>query len=408
MMQDDAVVVVAKYDYHAENAQELNIRKNERLVLLDDSRDWWKVQNTAHRAGFVPSNFVKRSKPKASILSSLRNTLGRKKSDAKNSSASCASPATVRSVNGESRQQNLHSSATSNIQICSQATPATAKYNYAAEREDELSLIKGERILVLEKSNDGWWKGQKNNDCIGWFPSNYVTVDIENDYCTAAGAESMMNDCLEVVVALYPFTGKNDEELSFEKGQRLEIIHKPSEDPEWWSARSSGGGVGLVPRNYMQAVVEGDGGERAASVGSNTASTTPPSQSTSSLSNTSSVGLSGGRRQFRVSGPLSDRDWYYGKINRQQCEELLSKHAEDGDFIIRDSESTVSRSIYVIASPRWVVVHVIASPRWVIIRGSESTMSHNIRDSESTVSRNIRGSESTVSRSTWWRVYWGS
>ncbi|XP_041350884.1 cytoplasmic protein NCK1-like [Gigantopelta aegis] len=349
-MMEDPVVVIAKYDYHAENTQELNIKKNERLVLLDDSKDWWKVQNTAHKSGFVPSNFVKRSKPKASILSSLRNTLGRKKSDAKNSSA-CASPSTVRSVNGESRTRNLRSNAPSNIQICSQATPASAKYNYTAEREDELSLIKGERILVLEKSNDGWWKGQKNNDNIGWFPSNYVTVDVENDYCTAAGADAMMNDCLEVVVALYPFTGKNEEELSFEKGQRLEIIHKPSEDPEWWSARNSSGEVGLVPRNYMQTVdVDGEG-DRAASIGSNNTSNTPPSQSTSSLSNASSVGLSGGRRQFNVSGPLSDRDWYYGKINRQQCEELLSKHAEDGDFIIRDSESTAGHYTVVLKAP---------------------------------------------------------
>lgn len=32
---------------------------------------------------------------------------------------------------------------------------ALVKYNYQAQQPDELSLIKGTRILILEKSNDG-------------------------------------------------------------------------------------------------------------------------------------------------------------------------------------------------------------------------------------------------------------
>lgn len=32
---------------------------------------------------------------------------------------------------------------------------AVVKYNYQAQQADELSLIKGTRILILEKSNDG-------------------------------------------------------------------------------------------------------------------------------------------------------------------------------------------------------------------------------------------------------------
>lgn len=33
---------------------------------------------------------------------------------------------------------------------------AVVKYNYQAQQPDELSLIKGTRILILEKSNDGF------------------------------------------------------------------------------------------------------------------------------------------------------------------------------------------------------------------------------------------------------------
>lgn len=55
--------VVAKYDYTAQGAQELDLRKNERYVLVDDSKHWWRVQNARSQAGYVPSNYVKKEKP---------------------------------------------------------------------------------------------------------------------------------------------------------------------------------------------------------------------------------------------------------------------------------------------------------------------------------------------------------
>ena len=37
------------------------------------------------------------------------------------------------------------------------------KYNYMAQQLDELSLVKGSRVMILEKSGDGWWRGQYGN-----------------------------------------------------------------------------------------------------------------------------------------------------------------------------------------------------------------------------------------------------
>ena len=37
-------IVIAKFHYTAQETHELNIGKNERLVLLDDSCLWWKVK----------------------------------------------------------------------------------------------------------------------------------------------------------------------------------------------------------------------------------------------------------------------------------------------------------------------------------------------------------------------------
>ncbi|KAH9645473.1 hypothetical protein HF086_003490 [Spodoptera exigua] len=61
--EDDVCYVVAKYDYAAQGAQELDLRKNERYLLLDDSKHWWRVQNARSQSGYVPSNYVKKEKP---------------------------------------------------------------------------------------------------------------------------------------------------------------------------------------------------------------------------------------------------------------------------------------------------------------------------------------------------------
>ncbi|CAG2170444.1 unnamed protein product [Oppiella nova] len=74
----EEVVVIAKYDYSAQGSQELDLKKNERLVLLDDSKHWWKVLNSRNQSGFVPSNYVKREKP--SLFDSIRKRV-RKKTD---------------------------------------------------------------------------------------------------------------------------------------------------------------------------------------------------------------------------------------------------------------------------------------------------------------------------------------
>jgi NCK adaptor protein 2 len=64
--------VVAKYDYAAQGAQELDLRKNERYLLLDDSKHWWRVQNTRNQSGYVPSNYVKKEKKSVSLFDSFK------------------------------------------------------------------------------------------------------------------------------------------------------------------------------------------------------------------------------------------------------------------------------------------------------------------------------------------------
>lgn len=77
----EEVTVVAKWDYTAQQDQELDIRKNERLTLLDDSKTWWRVRNASTQTGYVPSNYVERKNSlvkKASLVKNLKDTLGKR------------------------------------------------------------------------------------------------------------------------------------------------------------------------------------------------------------------------------------------------------------------------------------------------------------------------------------------
>ena len=327
--------VIAKYDYTAQDSQELDIKKNEKLLLLDDSKHWWKVQNARSQAGFVPSNFVKKAKP--SILTSLKNTLGRKKgSDSKLGLGHTSQR------NGDSASEQ--SSCSSDV-VCD-GVPRVARYAYQAQQQDEISLNKGDKVVVLEKSSDGWWKGKKDDNEVGWFPSNYVELEDRDNgtYSHPAdtpGSHCKGLECIETVVALYPFASSNSEELSFEKDETLEILEKPLVDPEWWKARNGKLEVGLIPRNYVQTLSTDSGFPR----------TTPESQSESSLSGqshgASSRTPSGGlRSRYNISGPFANKDWYYGNITRAECDQMMNAYAVDGDFLIRDSETNVSIFYY--------------------------------------------------------------
>ena len=37
-------ILIVKFDYQAKEANELSIRKNERLYLIDNSKNWWLVR----------------------------------------------------------------------------------------------------------------------------------------------------------------------------------------------------------------------------------------------------------------------------------------------------------------------------------------------------------------------------
>ncbi|TRZ04420.1 hypothetical protein DNTS_023640, partial [Danionella cerebrum] len=205
--------------------------------------------------------------------------------------------------------------------------PALVKFSYAAEREDELSLVKGTRVIVMEKCSDGWWRGSYNGRS-GWFPSNYVTEDPDGSASNdSAGLSEKFatvvhsangNRVLHTVQALYPFSSGNDEELNFEKGEVMDVVEKPENDPEWWKCRKADGQIGLVPKNYVTVLQESHNSSSMPG---------PPTPDCDYIEPSSS-------------GRFAGKQWYYGKVTRHQAEVALNQRGMEGDFLIRDSESS--------------------------------------------------------------------
>ncbi|XP_029968452.1 cytoplasmic protein NCK2a [Salarias fasciatus] len=323
----EEVIVVAKWDYTAQQDQELDIRKNERLFLLDDSKTWWRVRNAANQTGYVPSNYVERknSLKKGSLVKNIKDTLGLGKTKRK-TSARDASPTpssdTEYPSNGGGGMGGVGGAAE---RIYDLNIPAVVKFAYTAERDDELTLLKGSRVTVMEKCSDGWWRGSQAGR-VGWFPSNYVQEevggaedrdgDVSRGFQGGAPLANGRGAALHLVQTLYPFSSVTEEELNFEKGEVMEVVEKPENDPEWWRCQNSRGAVGLVPKNYVMVLDERPG---------------PPSGSPQAR-------LAAPARSGRFAG----RDWYYGNIPRHQAECILNERGEEGDFLIRDSESSPS------------------------------------------------------------------
>ncbi|MEE6470287.1 hypothetical protein FKM82_008916 [Ascaphus truei] len=316
----EEVIVIAKWDYMAQQDQELDIKKNERLWLLDDSKTWWRVRNAASKTGYVPSNYVERknSLKKGSIVKNLKDTLGLGKTKRK-TSARDASPT-------PSTDTEYPSNGTSADRIYDLNIPAYVKFAYLAERDDELSLVKGSRVIVMEKCSDGWWRGTYNEH-VGWFPSNYVVEEVDEATADSPSFLSLRKGAfmsngqntkvLHVVQTLYPFSSVTEEELNFEKGETMEVIEKPENDPEWWKCKNSSGQIGLVPKNYVDILSDG------------------PAMNSSNVNKISYTGPA-------CTGCFAGKEWYYGGVTRHQAECALIERGMEGDFLVRDSESSVS------------------------------------------------------------------
>ena len=354
MSQTDLKTAVVLYDYVAKQDEELSIKKNEKLSVLDDRKTWWKVRNDRGAEGFVPSNYVRLEKKKSGLKEMFNKKILRSKPDPE------PEPSAYQQVD------LVRSTPTSNTG----KTIGLVKYTYEAKQPDELAITKGDRVVIVEKEEDGWWRGEANGQ-IGWFPSNYVEEIVSGggggggggDAAAMAGAPTGMNSqsgqgardggggggggdssssssFVCVVRALYPFNSGNPEELPFQKGDVMDIVGQPPDDPDWWEAITPSGSKGLVPRNYVEVVHDA---QPVYPPNQKSANVTAPSFSSPMTTATNDVGGGGGGGGGAAASGIhnyQDRQWFFGSIPRSACEQKLAPSGV-GDYLVRESESTV-------------------------------------------------------------------
>ncbi|XP_075153017.1 dynamin associated protein 160 isoform X2 [Haematobia irritans] len=128
---------------------------------------------------------------------------------------------------------------------------------YEATSAEQLSLTRGQLIMIRKKTETGWWEGELQakgrRRQIGWFPATYVKVlqggrNSGRNTPVSGSRVEMTETILDKVIALYPYKAQNDDELSFDKDDIISVLGR--DEPEWWRGELNGL-TGLFPSNYV-------------------------------------------------------------------------------------------------------------------------------------------------------------
>ncbi|CAG8519125.1 27658_t:CDS:10 [Dentiscutata erythropus] len=209
-----------EYDYQAKETDELSLDKGDVVTVIEQvDKGWWKGDLNG-KIGMFPANHVKLievpSKPDGeeneenaenqSHLPRKLKTYGvrpggigslfsggiplknKRNQSSKNDDTSTLKKTTSRSASEDSESTKDDKLASPPMIAKSPTIPklppkkrrtkqntATVMYDYDAEEEGEISLKEGTTITILEKTDDGWWRGKNEQGEAGIFPSTYVT-----------------------------------------------------------------------------------------------------------------------------------------------------------------------------------------------------------------------------------------
>mmetsp|Transcript_4868 Transcript_4868/g.7846 ORF Transcript_4868/g.7846 Transcript_4868/m.7846 type:complete len:321 (+) Transcript_4868:92-1054(+) len=160
-------IAVATFDFDARSEAELSFKKDQYIEILKKTETvgWWKgrlrgTQNT----GLFPSNYAKVFYT-ITEKDAVRTAEGSIKMTPEQQQGFIAAQ--------KKRQGSEDDSSSDGDKI----TIATVLFDFSARKPEEISISKGDEIVVVEGgARGGWWKGQKANGDVGLFPSNYCQI----------------------------------------------------------------------------------------------------------------------------------------------------------------------------------------------------------------------------------------
>ncbi|XP_017772546.1 PREDICTED: intersectin-1 isoform X2 [Nicrophorus vespilloides] len=270
-IEEEAEFYVASYPYQSVEQGDLTFNAGEIIGVIKKEGDWWtgKIDD---RVGIFPSNYVQ-------------------KMDLNATASEPPPPATTNSFNAEPKEslsEQLQQDAAANAQIDNEVSlinenskPELEKTDFAvlaaqtqprnnkkpdiasviapyqATSTEQLSLERGQLIMIRKKTDSGWWEGELQakgrRRQVGWFPASYVKV--LNSSGRASGRTTPVSSTrmqqevvIDKVIALYPYTAANPDELSFLKDEIISVTAR--EEQAWWRGELNGVS-GLFPSNYV-------------------------------------------------------------------------------------------------------------------------------------------------------------
>ncbi|XP_065490770.1 sorbin and SH3 domain-containing protein 2-like isoform X15 [Caloenas nicobarica] len=230
----------AVYDFKAQTSKELSFKKGDTVYILRKIDQNWYEGEHHGRVGIFPISYVEKLSPPE-----------------KAQPARPPPPAQIGEI-GE----------------------AIAKYNFSADTNVELSLRKGDRVILLKRVDQNWYEGKiPGTNRQGIFPVSYVEVIKKNasksvdDYPDPPIPQSYSSDRIhhlsstkpqrpvlaheniqsggEPFQALYNYTPRNEDELELREGDVIDVMEKC--DDGWFVGTSRRTKFfGTFPGNYVK------------------------------------------------------------------------------------------------------------------------------------------------------------
>ncbi|NXC88336.1 SH319 protein, partial [Cercotrichas coryphoeus] len=237
---------VVLHDFPAEHADDLDLHSGDTVCLLEKIDTEWYRGKCGNRTGIFPANFVK----------------------------------VVIDVPEEANKKKIASSSR-----CIKGPRCVARFEYIGDQKDELSFSEGDTIILKEYVNEEWAKGELRGTS-GIFPLNFVEVmeDLPETgmnifakifqimLCSiCVGTETALKNEVEVssslsennrrsvewCEALHDFTAETKDDLSFKKGDYIQILEQV--DLKWYRGRLNGK-EGIFPAVFVQTCSGTPGG----------------------------------------------------------------------------------------------------------------------------------------------------
>ncbi|KAL7648017.1 UNVERIFIED_CONTAM: hypothetical protein RMT77_001634 [Armadillidium vulgare] len=170
----------ARFNFQAQTAMEMSLSKGEMVILTRRVDENWYEGRVGNRRGIFPVTYVDvLAEPGGDRpISPSRDPIPRPALPAAHllyngTSSAVSTPYSTMGRSGGQTDTKSFTQLTVNTQ--QDSVPYRALYNYKPQNEDELELIEGDIVLVMEKCDDGWFVGtSKRTGLFGTFPGNYV------------------------------------------------------------------------------------------------------------------------------------------------------------------------------------------------------------------------------------------